>query len=155
TLLSGGADGVLLWEVATGKELRRIEARRDGKLGEKGDLFYLLAPGGRHLVAASWSAGALCAVETASGKEVAGAWGRAGCCTADGAAFAGYRAEVVGKEARTTVRLRDLRTAQEKRAITFPGRDDLLLAVSPDAKVVAMAARPTGQLSLRDLTSGH
>src|SRR5262249_40433873 len=146
-LLSGGADGVLLWEAATGKELRRIEARRDRRVGENGDLFYLLAPGGRHLVAASWSGGAVCAIETASGKEVAGPWGAPGGFTADGAAFTEYSLERTVKETRATVRVRDLRTAQEKRSITFPAGDtQLLLAVSPDAKVVAVAARPTARV---------
>jgi WD40 repeat protein len=161
TLLSSCANEVRVWEIATGKQLRRIEPRR-----EEDTLFDeiagLLSPGGRYLVWASRHGGDPHVIKMASGEEIM----TLGRSNHDGHAvvFAEDRGVVAGLDLRRSrkgwsldIGVWDLDAGRELRRIKSPGLPDgALLALSPRAKTLAgvLGARDSSQLFHWNLADG-
>src|SRR5262249_14791753 len=94
TLLSGGADGVRLWEAGgRGKDPAQCAPRRSEREAPFGEIACLLSPDGRYVVWGGRLGQGLRAVDMASGEEVAelegflDQEGMPAAFAADGAAF--------------------------------------------------------------------
>jgi WD40 repeat protein len=153
SLLSGGADGVRVWGLATGKQSRRLEGpppdpmrtRRDGPACQ-------LSPDGRYVVWSDELPTGLRVFEAASSREIAALgvepylYGMNVAFAAGGDFLAALGRTATGRGHEVVMRVWDMKTGQEE-TITPPtgrlGRN--VSALSPDGKVLALAAEELGR----------
>jgi WD40 repeat protein len=139
----------LLWDAATGKEVRRFEGH--------GTMFGALrfSPDGKFLVGAD-GGHSLCFWDAATGEETTSPWGdhsapiHAFAFSADGTTLA-----LVGGHDRKTVAVWDVARSRARRVITAPATVDRV-ALSPDGKLLATAGdwRAARPIDLWDAVSG-
>jgi WD40 repeat protein len=136
TLLSGGDDGVRVWDVSTRKQVRLVEAGR----------CYLLSPDRRMLSWRGPNFSDWVVVDLDSGQEgarapvadVKAAYPVA--VAADGSAFAVLDTSGAGKKRGPVVRVREVGTGKVQGTIQADvGDQGAFLALSPDARVLAVA----------------
>ena len=146
TLLSGAEDGVFLWDVVSGKEIRRLAARLDEPYNRFGQVSYHLSQDARYLF---WGAphgnGGSGIMETAKGQEIVGLgtvmdFRRGTPCiafAADGTAFATLGSDRRGRGQNMEAQIWDLDSGQELRTIKLlEVAEGSALALSPDGKTL-------------------
>jgi WD40 repeat protein len=169
TLISGGTDGICFWEVQTGRELRRFKARAGRAWRRSSQLLYQLSPRGQYLLWGSGAHNALHAVDLVSGQEVArlpwptvglDEWLSALSVFAADRPICAVFSPTPGQTERGAVRVYHLETGEEKSKIEFAEWGYIFLALSPDARTLAVVIR-SGQgdsrravLLLVDLETG-
>jgi RNA polymerase sigma factor (sigma-70 family) len=146
TLTSAGTDGVVqVWDLATGRSVRRLQVAQPGRLAE-------LSPDGRHV--ASWGGEAVSLHDTRSGKELHRL--PVGLSSRENLAFAPdgtTLATMASLGGRSVVRLWDVATGTERMAFKKGVIDHF--AFSPDGKVLAMSATDgASRLCLFDTATG-
>src|SRR5262249_46193552 len=135
-LLSAGEDGLRRWQVATGKELRRLETKRLS--GWRHDLAHLISPDGKYLVRSAQTAGDFAVVDLTQGEEAAllPAGTRTGApvpgaFTPDGASFACFAMD-------DAVRVWELGSFRRVRTIKPGTTADQCLALALTGKTLAL-----------------
>jgi WD40 repeat protein len=167
-LAAGGRDNtVTVWEVATGRELRRLTAPADALYASAGVFFLAFGPEGRTLVSLGdavrvWNLASGQAEATTGWEALAGGQNLVGgyAITPDG----GRLAMIVGGTAgsnRRSVHLLDLATGRATESHTLP--DDfartgtVVLSYTPDGRLLAaaveFAADGNGHLKVWDVTA--
>jgi len=132
TVALGRRRGLSLWEVATGKEIRRLT-------GHAGDVSAAaFSPNGR-LVASAGQDGTVRLWETATGKERRSLVGHRGAVLAVAFAPDGRRLASAGRD--QTVRLRDPATGREVSRLRGHPRPVYCVAFSPDGRLLASGGK--------------
>ncbi len=131
---AGGAEQVVLWDTATGKELRRLGEPLVSPCSR-----VAFSPDGKLVAAGEWEGGQVHVWDAETGMELKGWKAHAGTVTA--VTFADAKRLITGGDnADSAVRLWDATTGAEIRA--FTGHKDRVLCagLSPDGKVLATGA---------------
>jgi WD40 repeat protein len=169
-VVSAGADGVRVWDAATGRGLRHIlppgeeERRRYGTGG--GRTQSLLSPGGRYLVCGNLGYDGMQVADLVGGEYVGDlevhrhGLGVTGAFAADGTTFAALSRVPSADGRGAAVRIWDLSTGREVRSLKGALAEvQSSLAISPDGKVVAVAAclegrKPSCEVRLWEVAGG-
>jgi hypothetical protein len=133
TLASAGQDRtILLWDVATGNEVRRLQGHLDWIVG------LTFTPDGKTLLSASWD-GTVRRWDVATGKEREPVGDRLGRVVAFALAPDGITLAVASQHHQ--VRRWNLAANRELSSLGEPGQRSLCLAFAPDGKTLASGSR--------------
>jgi WD40 repeat protein len=151
-VVSGGPDGLRVWDAATGKHEKRMDLR-DSSDQFRGNVpqQIVLSPDGRSLVAGSGGTGAR-VVDPATGQELFGLDapdpnGQSAAYSADGKTLAVVGAAYVNPNRVTTVKVWDVAAGRALAAFKLkavPQQQQTAVGVSPDGKAVVTAANAFG-----------
>ncbi|HKB39978.1 MAG TPA: hypothetical protein VKD72_26315, partial [Gemmataceae bacterium] len=149
-VLTSSFDGVLLWDVRTGKELRRIEVKEvDARRRHFNGMFrtYGIFPDGKRLLVADGGGGGGCVMDTATGEvefnlsEQCFRWHRAQAtlASADGTLLAVWPKNTRGTR---SIPLWSLTSGKELHRLETKYEDLTGWALTPDGKTLAAASAP-------------
>jgi WD40 repeat protein len=149
TLHSGSADGMSLWESATGKEVRRVEAPSEGDSSSNWSRAYQISGDGRFVAWTIPHGRDVGVTETATNQEIARLAKYTGggvndvAFAADGAAVAAVGSTIVDMQLTVLVQVWDLATGAERQRLKLPVGEEqnILIALSPGGAALAVSSQ--------------
>ncbi len=164
TLFSGGADGVRLHAISTGREISWIEPPEPFRSVNRSTL--ILSPNGGYIAWVDQHGREMTVVDNSSGEQIAAIRPARGKFVAaefapEGAAIAALEAEIKGRNQHLVAQVLDLETGKLRRKFRFSSAgNQWKLALSPRGSALVIAPTPLfgdqikDPIAIRDMETG-